>query len=73
MRIFAGPNGSGKSTFVLNIQSNPPSPSFKLRYYVNADDIEKTIREKGKLSFNEFGLTISTKQIQSYFKNSGFS
>jgi len=71
MRIFAGPNGSGKSTFVLNI--HPPSPSFKLGYYVNADDIEKTIREKGKLSFNEFGLTISTKQIQSYYKNSGFS
>jgi predicted ABC-type ATPase len=73
MRIFAGPNGSGKSTFVLNIQSNPPSPSFKLGYYVNADDIEKILKTKGVLSFDQFGLIISTKQIQSYYKNLGFS
>ena len=42
-RLFAGPNGSGKSTLYLVI------PSYLLTNYINADDIEKQLREYGSL------------------------
>jgi len=73
LRIFAGPNGSGKSTFIQKLISEPPALSFKLGYYVNADDIEQILRKKGSLSFEQFGLEITTIQIQEYFMRSGFA
>jgi predicted ABC-type ATPase len=50
LRIFAGPNGSGKSTIKELI------PSDWLGIYINADEIEKTIRE------------IKTDQMPAWFK-----
>lgn len=73
LRIIAGPNGSGKSTFVYSVKKNPPVASFKLGYFVNADEIEKGLKETKTLKFGQFGLTISTKQIQDYFKKSTFA
>lgn len=73
LRIFAGPNGSGKSTFIHKIKADPPSPGFKLGYYVNADDIEQALRNKDGFSFDQFGLHITTKQIQEHFIKSNFA
>lgn len=70
LRIFAGPNGSGKSTFIRNF---PSAPNIKLGYYVNADDIEQNLKLNYFLEFNEFGITITTEQIQAYFKDSKFA
>jgi len=70
LRIFAGPNGSGKSTFIKNF---PSAPNIKLGYYVNADDIEQNLKLNYYLAFNEFGITVTTDQIQTYFKNSTFA
>lgn len=73
LRIFAGPNGSGKSTFINKVKVEPPSSSFKLGYYVNADDIEQALKGKEPFSFKQFGLQITTKQIQLHFKKSEFA
>jgi len=73
LRIFAGPNGSGKSTFINEIKVHPPSPSFKLGYYVNADEIENTLKNEGCFDFNHYGIKVTTLQVQSHFRNSTFA
>lgn len=42
MRVFAGSNGSGKSTIIKEIRKFVTTGS-----YINADDIEKSFRERG--------------------------
>lgn len=73
LRIFAGPNGSGKSTFIKRVLDNPPSPNFKLGYYVNADDIERFLKNKEEFCFNIYGLQITNTQLKNYFKKSSFA
>jgi predicted kinase len=50
LRVFAGPNGSGKSTIKEML---PPA---WLGIYVNADEIEKTIRREGAIDLAAFGI-----------------
>lgn len=69
LRIFAGPNGSGKSTLFKN---------FKKKYdpglFVNADDMERELREAGTLDLSPFGIEITTKVLEAYkSKNSLFA
>jgi predicted ABC-type ATPase len=73
LRIFAGPNGSGKSTFINQVKENPPSPNFKLGYYVNADNIERSLKNKEEFNFKTFGLQITNTQLRTYFKKSLFA
>ena len=54
--MFAGPNGSGKSTTFKTIQSK-----FNLGYYLNADEIEKILKEKGFIDLKQFGLLYLNK------------
>src|SRR5690606_18795929 len=70
MRVFAGPNGSGKTTIFKGILDNE---KINLGVYVNADDIEKTLRETNSLNFSDFHLTISQTQVQDFFRKSTFS
>lgn len=53
LRIFAGPNGSGKSTI------KDVLPPQWLGIYVNADEIEKTLRSGGRIDLAEFGISAS--------------
>ena len=73
LRIFAGPNGSGKSTFIQQVQHDPPAPNFKLGYYVNADDIERSLKSGEPFHFDAYGIKVSSARIKSYFKRSKFS
>lgn len=73
LRIFAGPNGSGKSTFINQVRHNPPAANFKLGYYVNADDIERALKNGEEFNFDTFGIRVSSALIRSYFKRSKFS
>jgi predicted ABC-type ATPase len=57
LRVFAGPNGSGKSTLKDRL---PPE---WLGVYVNADDIEKTIRATGALCLDEFSISVTTDEL----------
>ena len=61
LRMFAGPNGSGKSTIKDML---PPE---WLGAYVNADEIEKTIRRHGFLSLADFQVTASANELQAFF------
>lgn len=68
LRVFAGPNGSGKTTIVNQLRSQ-----ISFGVYVNADDIEKELRENGVISFEKYQLTISQKSIADFFRESTFS
>ena len=70
MRVFAGPNGSGKTTILKNLQERN---SFSFGVYVNADDIERNLRETNTLDFTVYKLRISQESLQDYFRNSTFS
>ena len=66
LRIFAGPNGSGKSTIFQVVSKKVPCP-----HYVNADLIERELRTKGKLSFNDFNVLVSEEELKNSFADSG--
>lgn len=68
LRLFAGPNGSGKSTILERINKE-----FNLGYVVNADVIEKRLKEEGKYPLSEQNIETSTELLQEYFRNDGFS
>ncbi|MEO7312258.1 MAG: zeta toxin family protein [Chitinophagaceae bacterium] len=68
MRVFAGPNGSGKTTIVKSLQAEIP-----FGVYVNADDIERIVRETKVLFFDNFQLNITENELQDFFKSSRFS
>lgn len=64
--MFAGPNGSGKTTVKMGLKRS--SEWFGI--YINPDDLERTIREEGALSLEQYGLTATTDEIQGYFASS---
>ena len=64
LRMFAGPNGSGKSTI------KDVLPSQWLGVYINADDIEKTIRAEGRLRFAGFEVKTDTAELQAFLQAS---
>lgn len=64
LRIFAGPNGSGKSTIKEIL---PPE---WLGVYLNADDIERSIRETGTLELSDFNVTISEQELRDFLRKS---
>ncbi len=68
MRVFAGPNGSGKTTIVTDLEDKIP-----FGVYVNADDIEKLLKEIKTLHFDNFQLIIQETDIRQFFRTSMFS
>ena len=68
MRMFAGPNGSGKSTMISKFL-NEKSKDL-LGIYVNADDIEKSMRKSGIFEFKNYDLAISKEDIYQYLYKS---
>lgn len=70
IRMFAGPNGSGKST-MLNYFIKEMHEE-RLGVYLNADDIEKFIKENGgSFSFDNYDIKIPKKRILKYLKEAG--
>ncbi len=63
MRIFAGPNGSGKSTIKDTL------PAAWLGVYINADDIEKSLREQDVLALDTFEVTASSEELFGFLQN----
>ena len=51
LRLFAGPNGSGKSTILAELKAE------WVGVYVNADEIEKKLKETGRLDLGTFDIT----------------
>lgn len=66
VRMFAGPNGSGKSTIKAVL------PHEWLGVYINADDIEQSIRRDGYLDVAAFSIETSADEILGFFLKSTF-
>lgn len=64
LRMFAGPNGSGKSTIKEMLL-----PEW-LGIYVNADEIEKTIRKDGLLDLSGFEVVASDAELRAFLQSS---
>jgi predicted ABC-type ATPase len=64
LRMFAGPNGSGKSSIQSVIGRE------LLGIYINPDDIEKGIRERGVLDLCAYGVNTTADEILPFFLNS---
>ena len=62
--MFAGPNGSGKSTFKKMLRQE------LLGVYINPDEIEKDIRDRGFLDLDDYQVTASTNEILDFFNKS---
>lgn len=71
IRVFAGPNGSGKSTIINQVIAKLEQR--RLGVIVNADEIEKSLKRHGQISFSDFQLTIQETQVHSFFQKSNFS
>lgn len=63
VRIYAGPNGSGKSSLYKTI-----SKEYVSGIFVNADEIEKLLRNIGIIDLTDFGLTIDPNQFEKFKK-----
>jgi len=65
LTLVLGPNGSGKST--INAVIRPEL----LGVYINPDDIEKAIRERGDfLDLASYGVSTSAAEILTFFQQS---
>lgn len=65
LRMFAGPNGSGKST--INTVIRPEL----LGVYINPDEIEKSVRERGDfLDLACYGVHTTEAEILTFFQHS---
>lgn len=68
MRVFAGPNGSGKTTILSDLRDR-----FQFGVYVNADDIELGLGKRRQLDFGEYRVSVTSAQVQQFFKLEAFS
>lgn len=69
IRIIAGPNGSGKSSVFDIIKSyrDEQNRAISTGPFVNADVIEKSLRENGFIDLKDYGIdTFSTSLITDY-------
>jgi predicted ABC-type ATPase len=62
--MFAGPNGSGKSTIKAMV------PQKLLGVYLNPDEIQKDIEERGFLNVQDYGVETTREEILSFFADS---
>jgi len=65
LRVFAGPNGSGKSTVIKYVREYKSTGKLiDFGYYINADDIAASLRNKG-LSFRDYDILATNKEFKS--------
>lgn len=64
LRVFAGPNGSGKSTLQKDFSKLYPVGSF-----VNADLIERSMREKGYYALEELSLNLTQRDLEDFISS----
>eukprot|EP01031_Cornospumella_fuschlensis_P008409 gene8409-10367_t len=64
LRMFAGPNGSGKSTIKGMV------PAKLLGVYLNPDEIQKDIEDRGFLNVRDYGVETTKEEILPFFLNS---
>lgn len=74
LTLFAGRNGSGKSTIVDRIREDGPYPFAADTVYLNADDLEKQLRDYP--FFNLYALhldSLSPHDWEQFVRNSSLT
>ncbi|MEO6328716.1 MAG: hypothetical protein ABIO55_07285 [Ginsengibacter sp.] len=66
LRMIAGPNGSGKSTLTDDLRKNYP---LHFGFYINADEIEKILKQNAKFGFRRFRLSVKLFEFTLFFEN----
>ena len=64
MRVFAGPNGSGKTTLFKAF-----SKKYNAGYFVNADQLEKELKETGLIDLKTIPLKASNDDLLLFRKS----
>jgi len=64
MRVFAGPNGSGKTTLFKAFSKN-----YNAGYFVNADQLEKQLKETGLIDLKSIPLKASNDDLLLFRKS----
>ncbi len=64
LRMFAGPNGSGKSTIKSVLPDN------LLGVYLNPDEMQKDIEDRGFLNVRDYGVETTREEILDFFMHS---
>jgi len=64
LRMFAGPNGSGKSTIKSVV------PRSLLGVYLNPDEMQKDIEQRGFLDVQDYGVETNSEDILRFFCHS---
>lgn len=64
LRMFAGPKGSGKSTIKSVV------PDRLLGVYLNPDEMQKAIEERGFLNVRDYGVETTREEILAFFADS---
>ena len=62
--MFAGPNGSGKSTLKAYLPTN------LLGSYLNPDEIEQGVRDRGFLDVAQHGVSANGPEVLQFFRDS---
>ena len=68
IRMFAGPNGSGKSTIFTNVRRQ-----FYSGVFVNADQIERTLRLQGFVNLHNYNIIASTRSLDDFITSFGLA
>jgi predicted ABC-type ATPase len=69
IRIIGGPNGSGKSYFINEVKDKK---YFFLKNYVNADDIEKIMKETKQLLLTTFNINATNNEFLTHIELSTY-
>lgn len=67
-RMFAGPNGSGKTDLFQHLKK---SIYIHTEIYLNADRIEKELKEHLHFNFNAYRISVSETEIKEFIRKSG--
>lgn len=65
LRMIAGPNGSGKTTLTQHLRN---AYDLDFGYYVNADELETSLRRNGQYSLAPFPLSITDSNFRSFYR-----
>ena len=64
LRLIAGPNGSGKTTLTNSIRQKLDE---KFGIYINADEIEKSLRDRLTLDFSDYSIAPNAEEFNQFY------
>lgn len=66
LRLIAGPNGSGKTTLTTSIREKLGE---KFGIYINADEMERSLRENQTVNFRDYGVDVVDAAFRDFYES----